>query len=524
MNISPPETTEPNAYSNATNATNAIRGSCDVQMQRNHFGGSPVEESLPPRMHMEDMSIHKLERSPPSMGIGMANMGAINKKKGEIEGKLSSSSSSGTGTGIESKLAEIQKASSAHLQLQSKSKGVASKLAEIQKASAQEAIKAKETAAAAVPSTPIEGEKKKRKRKSWKKPKDKPKRPLSAYNLFFQAERATMLGNAAAVADNEKKKPNKKRVHRKSHGKIGFAEMARIIGGRWKAARDEDKKQFEARADIERKRYEVELETWKETQRLKTLELELETQQRQGSEAAAAVAHQSSLLAAMQQQQQHQQMPQQGGMGSLGMSSHGNFPADSGSYNEYSMRMTETERLLQQRQQQVGGEYLRQPQGLSPSIDYLRALQERRQLDRAGLLNHPPGMMDTLTHNTHSQSSGTYPNAAAASATAIMQMQQQQLQQQQVQQQQLQAQLRQLNAASSRMGGGGPMGATTNVSQNQSQDDFELHYLTMLRQRQQQQQQQGQQLSDMNEYSGGMNNYGGGNQGNMNLYGDRRHF
>jgi hypothetical protein len=508
MNISPPETTESNAYSNAT-----TRGSGDVQMQRNPFDGSPVEESLPPRMHMEDSSIHKLGRSSPTIGLGL---GAINRgvagKLGELDGKLSPSSSSGSG--LESKLAEIRKASSsAHLH----SKGVASKLAEIQKASAAETIKAKGADAGAH----TEVEKKKRKRKSWKKPKDKPKRPLSAYNLFFQAERAIMLGDAAAVADKEKKKPNKKRVHRKSHGKIGFAEMARVIGSKWKSAKDEDKKSFEGRAEKERKRYEVELEAWKETQRLKTLELELEAQQQQGMEAAAAVAHQSSLLAAMQQQQQQQQMPsQQGGMGSLGMSSHGNFPADSASY---SMMMTDTERLLQQRQhqqQQVGGEYLRQPQGLSPSIEYLRALQERRQLDRAGLLN-PPGMMDTLT-----QTPSAYPNAAAASANAIMQMQQQQLQQQQLQQQQLQAQLRHLNA-SSRMGGAAPMGAATNVGNNQSQDDFELQYLTMLRQRQQQQQQQqqqGQQLSDMNEYSGGMNNYGSSNQGNMNLYGDRRPF
>jgi hypothetical protein len=502
MNISPPETTEPNAYSNAT-----IRGSGDVQMQRNPFDGSPVEESLPPRMHMEDSSIHKLGRSSPSIDIGI---GAIKEgvagKLVELEGNLSSSSSA---SGLESKLAEVRKASSArHL----KPKGVASKLAEIQKASAQEAIKAK-VAGTGADTQHAEGEKKKRKRKSWKKPKDKPKRPLSAYNLFFQAERAIMLGDAAAAADKEKKKPNKKRVHRKSHGKIGFAEMARVIGSKWKSVRDEDKKSFEGRAEKERKRYEVELEAWKETQRRKTLELELETQQQQGMEAAAAVAHQSSLLAAMQQQQQ-QQIPQPGGMGTLGMSSHGNFPADSASY---SMRMTDTERLLQQRQHQhqqpVGGDYLRQPQGLTPSIEYLRALQERRQLDRAGLLN-PPGMMDT----------GAYPNAAAASANAIMQMQQQQLQQQQLQQQQLQAQLRHLNA-SSRMGSGGPMGATQNVGNNQSQDDFELQYLTMLRQRQQQQQQQqqqGQQLSDMNEYSGGMNNYGSSNQGNMNLYGDRR--
>ena len=59
--------------------------------------------------------------------------------------------------------------------------------------------------------------KKRRIRKKWKKPKDKPTRPLSAYNLFFRKERAEMLGDSAPPALEK----GQKRVHRKTHGKIG---------------------------------------------------------------------------------------------------------------------------------------------------------------------------------------------------------------------------------------------------------------------------------------------------------------
>jgi hypothetical protein len=94
--------------------------------------------------------------------------------------------------------------------------------------------------------------KKRRARKKWKKPRDKPNRPLSAYNLFFRKERALLLGADVEKQDSEK---GKKRVHRKTHGKIGFADMARIIGAKWKALGDEEKSEFEEIASQEKKRY-----------------------------------------------------------------------------------------------------------------------------------------------------------------------------------------------------------------------------------------------------------------------------
>jgi hypothetical protein len=104
---------------------------------------------------------------------------------------------------------------------------------------------------------------KKNSKKSWKKPKGKPNRPLSAYNFFFRQQRTHMLGD-------DKPSPMmellKKRVHCKTHGKIGFAEMAREIGRKWKALDPETKAEFEAMAKKEKERYDIELAKWKGAQ------------------------------------------------------------------------------------------------------------------------------------------------------------------------------------------------------------------------------------------------------------------
>jgi hypothetical protein len=105
--------------------------------------------------------------------------------------------------------------------------------------------------------------KKRRARKKWKKPKDKPNRPLSAYNLFFQAERASMLGDAATLSEQDKQK---KRVHRKTHGKMGFAEMARSVGQKWKELPEEERKPYLEQAKELKQRYLEQLKVWKEEQ------------------------------------------------------------------------------------------------------------------------------------------------------------------------------------------------------------------------------------------------------------------
>jgi hypothetical protein len=113
---------------------------------------------------------------------------------------------------------------------------------------------------------------KEKKRGAWKKPTDKPKRPLSAYNIFFQLERERILSGedikkqvtaeqVAKVCFQHKLKKEKRR-HRKTHGKIGFAELARTIANRWKGLSDEGKVVFDNCAVKEKFRYKKEVVEW----------------------------------------------------------------------------------------------------------------------------------------------------------------------------------------------------------------------------------------------------------------------
>jgi hypothetical protein len=94
------------------------------------------------------------------------------------------------------------------------------------------------------------------KKRSWKKPKGKPKRPLSAYNLFFQRERnnlLTALPNVNHIDDytiNEHEKISKRR---KAHGKIGFAELAQEIAKKWRSLDKSKRAIYEARALLKKK-------------------------------------------------------------------------------------------------------------------------------------------------------------------------------------------------------------------------------------------------------------------------------
>eukprot|EP00816_Leptocylindrus_hargravesii_P010926 CAMPEP_0196815416 /NCGR_PEP_ID=MMETSP1362-20130617/49637_1 /TAXON_ID=163516 /ORGANISM="Leptocylindrus danicus, Strain CCMP1856" /LENGTH=191 /DNA_ID=CAMNT_0042192361 /DNA_START=61 /DNA_END=636 /DNA_ORIENTATION=- len=97
-----------------------------------------------------------------------------------------------------------------------------------------------------------------------RQPSGKPKRPLSAYNLFFRHERAKIVGIpvGSSPANN-----GKKRRHVTSHGKIGFSELGRLIGKRWKQLDPVELQYFETLAAKEKRVYEVKLREYHRRQK-----------------------------------------------------------------------------------------------------------------------------------------------------------------------------------------------------------------------------------------------------------------
>lgn len=154
--------------------------------------------------------------------------------------------------------------------------------------------------------------------KKGKRPTDMPRRPLSAYNFFFSEERERVLEslpspNASGVEDNEssdnkpsttddadknkdskdkekassddtggsdKEPPPKKqsnterllslrmvqnnvrRPHRKTHGKIGFKALAKLIGERWRALPTEKREYYRKLADTDLSRYKDQMKEY----------------------------------------------------------------------------------------------------------------------------------------------------------------------------------------------------------------------------------------------------------------------
>ena len=115
------------------------------------------------------------------------------------------------------------------------------------------------------------------KRKKWKKPKDKPKRPLSAYNLFFQHERERLLYGddeppQAASQEDDKIIPSE--PDRKADGRIGFAALAKEVASKWRLLEPYEKESFEKEAEKEKDRYRSELAVWKNNQARREQEAE----------------------------------------------------------------------------------------------------------------------------------------------------------------------------------------------------------------------------------------------------------
>lgn len=80
-----------------------------------------------------------------------------------------------------------------------------------------------------------------------------PKRALSAYNVFFKEERVRLLDEFKASEGTDTT----------DTPRIGFQEMARTIGSRWRNLSEEERKYYNSEAQSDTARYNKEMDAYK---------------------------------------------------------------------------------------------------------------------------------------------------------------------------------------------------------------------------------------------------------------------
>jgi hypothetical protein len=128
-----------------------------------------------------------------------------------------------------------------------------------------------------------------------RKHKDKPKRPLSAYNLFFKDERTNILAEITAAKgsegeeevkkesseeggdDDDEEKTKRHKRKKPPHGKIGFESLAKTIGQRWQKLEGDRLENYKKLAAEDMTRYKKEMEVF-------LTKLEIEKKKQEGGE------------------------------------------------------------------------------------------------------------------------------------------------------------------------------------------------------------------------------------------------
>eukprot|EP00588_Corethron_pennatum_P012945 CAMPEP_0194282714 /NCGR_PEP_ID=MMETSP0169-20130528/23717_1 /TAXON_ID=218684 /ORGANISM="Corethron pennatum, Strain L29A3" /LENGTH=399 /DNA_ID=CAMNT_0039028117 /DNA_START=120 /DNA_END=1319 /DNA_ORIENTATION=- len=97
--------------------------------------------------------------------------------------------------------------------------------------------------------------------------KPKPKRPLSAYNIFFREERIKILASLPATkvddgSETGKKGKSASRKKRNPHGKIGFENLGKQIGQNWRQLDERALGPYCKLAELDKARYRAEMKEW----------------------------------------------------------------------------------------------------------------------------------------------------------------------------------------------------------------------------------------------------------------------
>jgi len=110
------------------------------------------------------------------------------------------------------------------------------------------------------PNRKSRGKKKLKMRVVKHKQKNKPKRPLSAYNIFFKDERAKLL--AELPGGDSESKPVSNGGKKSPHRKIGFEDLAKIISQRWHSLDPEKAEYYKSMASSDMSRYKGEMKVF----------------------------------------------------------------------------------------------------------------------------------------------------------------------------------------------------------------------------------------------------------------------
>jgi len=103
-----------------------------------------------------------------------------------------------------------------------------------------------------------------------RKPKDKPKRPLSAYNFFFKEERKKIINTVwyEEGADPNDLIPDLSTEQisklKKDTGKVSFEEMGKVIGRRWRDIKPERLTYYTSLSEGDAERYKKEMKNHNE--------------------------------------------------------------------------------------------------------------------------------------------------------------------------------------------------------------------------------------------------------------------
>lgn len=104
---------------------------------------------------------------------------------------------------------------------------------------------------------------------------ERPKRPRTAYNYFFQDERQKILQNFPTISTGEFKG--------KAHGKIGFADLGKAVSTKWRTITADQMVHYASLANADKIRYQNEMVEFREalqketSRRLATLPVPKET-------------------------------------------------------------------------------------------------------------------------------------------------------------------------------------------------------------------------------------------------------